>query len=220
MSPNHPLRRPHPADRLPMLIDDFLHGAERSRSQPTAGRANPAAGLAEAGLSAAERDDAAGLMRINHSGEVCAQALYLGQAAVATDPRTRSHLLAAADEERDHLAWCDERLRELDASPSVFNPLWYTGSFVIGAGAALFGDRISLGFVVETERQVEAHLGDHLERLPSIDRKSRAIVAQMQSEETHHGEQARAAGGIELPAPVPRLMALAAGLMKAIAYRV
>ncbi len=220
MSPDHSLRRPHPADRLPMLIDDFLHGAELSRSQPTAGRANPAAGLAEAGLSAAERDDVAGLMRINHSGEVCAQALYLGQAAVAVDPHTRAHLRAAAAEERDHLAWCAERLCELDAKPSLLNPVWYAGSFLIGAGAALFGDRISLGFVVETERQVEAHLGDHLERLPAADRKSRAIVGQMQSEEAGHGDQARAAGGIELPAPAPRLMALAAGLMKAIAYRV
>lgn len=220
MSPNPSLRRPHPADRLPLLIDDFLHGASRTRAEPAAARTNPAAGLAEVTLSAAERLDVAGLMRINHTGEVCAQALYLGQAAVAGDSRTRRHLLSAADEERDHLAWCSARLGELDARPSLLNPLWYAGSFLLGAGAAVFGDRVSLGFVVETERQVEAHLGDHLERLPATDARSRAIVAQMQSEEARHGELARAAGGIDLPAPIPRLMALAAGLMKAIAYRV
>ena len=220
MHPEHPLRQRQAADRLPLLIEGLLRGLE-NRSEPSRpARTSPAAGLAEAELSAAERNQVAGLMRINHTGEVCAQALYLGQAAVAHRPETRSHLLAAAAEERDHLDWCFERLGELEARPSVLNPLWYAGSFLLGAGAALFSDRLSLGFVVETERQVEAHLGEHMDLLPQSDQKSRAIVSEMQAEEANHGAAARAAGGIELPKPLPRLMALAAGLMKAIAYRI
>lgn len=159
-------------------------------------------------------------MRVNHTGEVCAQALYSGQAAVARDEKTRAQLLEAASEETDHLAWCGERLRELDSRPSLLNPLWYAGSFAIGALAALVSDKVSLGFVVETERQVEAHLGEHLQKLPEADARSRAIVAEMQADEARHGRLAKDAGGIDLPPPVPGLMRLASAVMKAVAYRV
>ena len=167
----------------------------------------------------AERRHAAGLMRVNHAGEVSAQALYLGQAAVARDPATRAHLLAAADEEQAHLSWCAQRLDELGSTPSAFNPLWFAGSWAIGALAGLASDRVSLGFVVETERQVEAHLGEHLGSLPPADARSRAIVATMQADEARHGRAAAAAGGAELPPPVPRLMAFASAVMKFVAYR-
>ena len=188
-------------------------------AKPEASRASPSIGIADVQLSETEREHAAGLMRVNHTGEVCAQALYSGQAAVARDALTREQLLKAAAEETDHLAWCGERLEELDSRPSLLNPLWYAGSFAIGAAAALIDDRISLGFVVETERQVEAHLGDHLERLPSADARSRAIVSQMQADEARHGQMAKASGGIDLPEPIPLLMRFASGVMKAVAYR-
>ena len=167
----------------------------------------------------AQRRHSAGLMRVNHAGEVSAQALYLGQAAVARDAATRAHLLAAADEEQAHLSWCAQRLDELGSAPSAFNPLWFAGSWAIGALAGLASDRISLGFVVETERQVEAHLGEHLGSLPPADARSRAIVATMQADEARHGRAAAAAGGVELPRPVPRLMAFASAVMKFVAYR-
>jgi ubiquinone biosynthesis monooxygenase Coq7 len=170
-------------------------------------------------LDSRARRHAAGLMRIDHAGEVCAQALYDGQAALARDPATRAHLEAAANEETDHLAWCGERLHELDDHPSHLNPLWYAGSFAIGALAALAGDRWSLGFVVETERQVEAHLGEHLERLPPADVRSRAILATMQADEARHADHALAHGGATLPPPIPTLMRGASAVMKAIAYR-
>jgi len=187
---------------------------------PEATRPTPAAGIAEGELDEAQRRHAAGLMRVNHTGEVCAQALYSGQAAVARDTGTRAQLLDAAAEETDHLAWCGERLDALRSRPSLLNPLWYAGSFTIGAVAALVSDRVSLGFVVETERQVEAHLGEHLQKLPEADAASRAVVAQMQADEARHGKAAQAAGGIELPPPVPALMRLASAVMKAVAYRI
>lgn len=180
----------------------------------------PAEGHDDAALDEAARRHAAGLMRINHAGEVAAQALYLGQAAVARREELREHLLDAAREEADHLAWCAERLDELGSRPSVLNPLWYAGAFAIGAGAGLVSDRISLGFVVETERQVEAHLDDHLERLPEGDARSRAIVATMQADEARHGRNAEDAGAARLPDPVPALMRIAADLMRFAAYRV
>jgi ubiquinone biosynthesis monooxygenase Coq7 len=183
-----------------------------------ASRPSPAAGLDEAALDDTQRRHAAGLMRVNHTGEVCAQALYCGQAAVARDAITRAQLLEAASEETDHLAWCSERLDALHSRPSLLNPLWYAGSFALGAVAAAVSDRASLGFVVETERQVEAHLGEHLEKLPHADLRSRAVVVQMQADEARHGQNARAAGGIDLPAPVPTLMRAASGIMKAVAY--
>jgi 3-demethoxyubiquinol 3-hydroxylase len=163
---------------------------------------------------------AAGLMRINHAGEVCAQALYLGQAMVASDNKTREHLLLAAQEEQDHLSWCANRLAQLNSSPSALNPFWYAGSFTIGASAALLGDRWSLGFVIETERQVEAHLGEHLESLPANDLASRSIVREMQADEIRHGKNAEVQGGINLPQPIPGLMKIAASMMKALAYRI
>jgi len=159
-------------------------------------------------------------MRINHSGEICAQALYMGQAAVARDHTTRSQLLHAAQEETDHLAWCGQRLAELDSHPSVLNPLWYIGSHAIGVLAGLRGDGWNLGFVVETERQVEAHLAEHLHTLPADDTRSRAILAVMKTDEARHGNTAQAAGARTLPTPIPQAMAMASKLMKWIAYRV
>jgi 3-demethoxyubiquinol 3-hydroxylase len=176
---------------------------------------------AEAGgseLSADERRRAAALMRVNHAGEIAAQALYHGQAMAARSDTTRRMLLDAAREETDHLAWCENRLEELQSRPSLLNPLWYAGSFFIGALAALAGDRTSLGFVVETERQVEGHLDDHLGRLPAADLRSRAIVQQMRTDEAAHGANARAAGGAELPAPVRALMRHTARIMTDTAY--
>jgi len=188
--------------------------------QPAAQRASPAGDIENGDLDEHQRRHAGGLMRINHVGEVCAQALYFGQAAVARDAGVRAHLLDAAAEETDHLAWCGERLRELGDRPSLLNPLWYGGAYAIGASAGLISDSLSLGFVVETERQVEAHLDGHLDQLPAADQRSRAIVRQMKEDEARHAEHAQAAGGTPLPAPVTRLMRFAAGVMRAVAYRV
>ncbi|MBB6241246.1 2-polyprenyl-3-methyl-6-methoxy-1,4-benzoquinone monooxygenase [Rhodanobacter sp. MP1X3] len=205
-------------------LDQLLARCERAleaiAGSPEAQRPSPANGVTEAELDEAERRHAAGLMRINHTGEVCAQALYLGQAVLARNADTREHLLHAADEETDHLAWCAARLKELDSRPSLFNPLWYAGSYTIGAVAALAGDPLSLGFVVETERQVEAHLQDHLEKLPAPDERSRAVLAQMQADEARHAQEAKQRGGVDLPFPLPKLMSLSSMVMKAVAYRI
>jgi ubiquinone biosynthesis monooxygenase Coq7 len=206
-----------PLDRL---IAGFERALDTVAGTPEAGRPSPARGLAEAELDPAERRHAAGLMRINHTGEVCAQALYDGQAALARSEEIRRHLVHAAAEETDHLAWCAGRLRELDSRPSLFNPLWYAGSYAIGAAAALAGDPVSLGFVVETERQVEAHLAEHLETLPEQDQRSRAVLLQMQADEVRHADEAEACGGVELPFPIPPLMQLTSLLMKKVAYRI
>ncbi|GLQ96818.1 2-polyprenyl-3-methyl-6-methoxy-1,4-benzoquinone monooxygenase [Dyella mobilis] len=204
-------------------LDRLLAGIERAletvAGSPEAHRASPSHGLADAELDDAERRHAAGLMRINHTGEVCAQALYDGQAALARKEENRAHLQHAAAEETDHLAWCSERLRELESRPSLLNPLWYAGSYAIGAAAALAGDRISLGFVVETEKQVEAHLADHLDRLPTQDERSRAVLKQMQADEVQHAQAAREHGGIALPFPIPQLMHVSSMVMKTVAYR-
>lgn len=189
-------------------------------SAPVALRPSPADGIADAPLEPEARRHAASLMRVNHVGEVCAQALYFGQAAVAHDDAQRVRMLEAASEETDHLAWCGERLRELDSRPSLLNPLWYAGSYAIGAVAGLVSDRLSLGFVVETERQVEAHLGEHLQRLPESDQRSRAIVRAMKDDEARHADRALAAGAEALPDPVPALMRFASNVMKAVAYRI
>jgi ubiquinone biosynthesis monooxygenase Coq7 len=186
---------------------------------PVAVRPSPAANVDEMPLDDAARKHAAGLMRVNHVGEVCAQALYFGQAATARDERQRARMLEAAAEETDHLAWCGERLRELDSRASLLNPLWYAGAYAIGAAAGIVGDRLSLGFVVETERQVEAHLGEHLEKLPADDAKSRAIVRVMKEDEARHASNALAAGAETLPDPVPALMRFASKVMKTVAYR-
>jgi 3-demethoxyubiquinol 3-hydroxylase len=178
----------------------------------------PVPGPAAEPLPEPERRASAALMRINHAGELAAQALYHGQAACARSEQTRELLLAAAHCESDHLAWCEMRLQELGAKPSLLNPLWYAGSFAIGAAAALLGDRVSLGFVAETERQVEGHLDQHLHRLPPSDGRSRAILEAMRSEEIEHGQSAQAAGGAALPQPVRTLMRHTARVMTETAY--
>ena len=183
-------------------------------------RPNPANTQADLVLDAEQSRHAAGLMRVNHVGEVCAQALYMGQAAVARDARTRTQLLAAAQEETDHLAWCADRLRELDSRPSLLNPVWYAGSYAIGVLAGLRGDGWNLGFVVETERQVEAHLDAHLQTLPEADARSRAILTTMKADDARPADLAQAQGARRLPAPIPSLMAAASHLMKTIAYRI
>ncbi|MBW8850565.1 MAG: 2-polyprenyl-3-methyl-6-methoxy-1,4-benzoquinone monooxygenase [Xanthomonadales bacterium] len=201
------------------LLADAQNALETVAGAPRAARPNPGDAEADVVLDDVERRHAAGLMRINHVGEVCAQALYVGQAAVARDPATRAQLQAAAQEETDHLAWCAARLRELDSRPSVFNPLWYAGSYAIGVAAGLRGDGWNLGFVVETERQVEAHLEEHLRTLPAADARSRAILEVMKDDEARHADHAEAAGAKRLPPPIPTLMATASKLMKAVAYR-
>ena len=159
-------------------------------------------------------------MRVNHVGEVCAQALYAAQALSTKDPALRQHFVAASQEEGDHLAWTRQRLDELGARPSLLNPLWYAGAFGLGLLAGRLGDRVSLGFLVETERQVEAHLADHMERLPQADHESRAIVTQMKDDEARHAVEALSAGALELPAPVKLLMRSAARVMTTVAHRV
>lgn len=173
----------------------------------------PVPGEAGEPLADADRRLAAGLMRVNHAGEVAAQGLYHGQALVARDPGTRSLLEQAAREETDHLAWCEQRLRELNDRRSLLHPLWYAGSFAIGVAAGLASDRVSLGFVAETEKQVERHLDQHLRRLPETDARGRAILERMRADEIGHGELARQAGGRELPLPVRSAMQLASRVM-------
>jgi 3-demethoxyubiquinol 3-hydroxylase len=197
------------------LADQLLVSADRALralfASPQATR--PAPGAAHTALPEAERRAAAALMRVNHAGEIAAQGLYHGQAAVARDPAIRTLLEQAGREETDHLAWCEQRLRELHDRPSLLDPLWYIGSFAIGMAAGLASDKVSLGFVAETERQVERHLDSHLEQLPAGDARSRAILAQMRSDEQAHGEQARSAGGATLPVPVQKAMQLTAKVM-------
>lgn len=203
------IRSLSPFDHLLARMGDGLKTlatvGERQRPRPMA---------VGAVLSNDERLQAASLMRVNHAGEVAAQGLYHGQALVARDPAIRRQLLDAAKEERDHLNWCAERLHELGDGPSKLSPLWYAGSAAIGAMAGLKGDAVSLGFVAETERQVSAHLGEHLQRLPAGDAASRAVVQAMKADEERHGQQALAAGGQLPPAPVRGLMQLVANVMK------
>ena len=204
--------------------DQFLmrlhRGLLQSLAPPRNARANPAQAQQDGTLDAAARRHAAGLMRVNHAGEVAAQALYHGQALTAREPGVRQHLLAAAEDEQAHLHWCEQRLAELGSGPSRLRPLWYAGSFAIGAAAGLAGDKWSLGFVAETERQVADHLQTHLQQLPEQDRRSRHIVQQMHDDETRHGAEAQAAGGLPLPEPVRRLMQRVAQVMKFGAYRI
>lgn len=211
--------------------DRLLHAADSALrtlfAPPQAARPSPAQPLVESmqdgtdALHDAERRLSASLMRVNHVGEVCAQALYTAQALVTRNAPLRQQLEAAAREETDHLAWTRQRIDELGGHPSWLNPLWYAGAFGIGVAAgALGGDAVSLGFVVETERQVEAHLASHMDRLPAQDVASRAIVAQMKADEAAHAEQALAAGGTPLPAPVRGLMRLAARAMTRTAHYV
>lgn len=189
-------------------------------SKPRASRACPVVAGDATHLGADERGHSAALMRVNHVGEVCAQALYTAQALATDNPVLRAQLAQAAREETDHLAWTRTRLDELGARPSLLNPLWYAGAFGLGLVAGRLGEKISLGFVVETERQVEAHLQSHLERLPAGDHASRAIVAQMKDDEAAHGQQALAAGAVELPGPVRLAMRAAAKVMTTTAHYV
>jgi 3-demethoxyubiquinol 3-hydroxylase len=217
----------HPLDPFIAAADRALRAvfapAHASRPLPEAEGPRNADGSAAIqaivpAQSETDRLRSAALMRVNHSGEVAAQALYHGQALVSRSPATRDLLLRAAREESDHLAWCETRLQELGSRPSLLNPLWYLGSFAIGALAAAAGDRASLGFVVETERQVEGHLDEHLAKLPAGDARSRAILNVMRTDEIGHGAAAKAAGAAELPAPVRVLMRQTARIMTAAAY--
>ncbi|MEO5883841.1 MAG: 2-polyprenyl-3-methyl-6-methoxy-1,4-benzoquinone monooxygenase [Caldimonas sp.] len=203
-------------------IDRLLAGADLAlralSSPPRAARPKPLPARLDAALDAAERRESGALMRVNHVGEVCAQALYSAQALATADAGLRRQYAAAAAEETDHLAWTAERLRELDARQSLLNPLWYLGAFGIGLVAGRLGDKYSLGFVVETERQVERHLESHLDRLPAADLSSRAIVAQMKSDEAGHALAAERAGGAPLPWPARMAMRLAGRVMTRTAY--
>src|SRR5512143_326864 len=205
------------------MIDDLVIGFDRAlralTGHATASRPTPGANIAEAELDPAARRHAAGLMRVNHTGEICAQALYAAQALTARDPAIRAQFAQAAREEEEHLAWTRQRLAELSDRPSWLNPLWYGGAFAIGLAAGAASDRVNLGFVVETERQVEDHLTGHIDQLPPRDARSRAIVEQMRVDEARHGAMALAAGAAELPFPVRGLMRLAADVMRAVAYR-
>ncbi len=205
-----------PLDRMLSSINNALRTVTAPAGK--AARRNPADDVVEADLDRRQRAHAAGLMRVNHAGEVAAQALYQGHAAVARDRELEAKLRSAADEEFDHLAWCEQRLAELGQEPSRLAPLWYAGAFAIGAASGFLGDRWSLGFIAETERQVSEHLSHHLDELPVADARSRAIVAQMRCEEEQHGQDAVAAGARDLPAPAQRLMALTARLMTRTAY--
>ncbi len=204
-------------DRLLISLDNALRTVAGSSH---AGRPNPASAHADAELAAPDRALSGALMRVNHVGEVCAQALYQAQALTARHEGLRQQMQHAAREETDHLAWTRQRLDELGARPSLLNPLWYAGSFAIGLLAGRLGDRTSLGFVVETERQVEHHLVGHLSRLPAADERSRAIVAAMQDDERRHADEALDAGAVTLPHPVRWLMKGASRVMTETAHRI
>ena len=207
-----------PTDRLIIEFDTALRsvfgGANSRRPIPTS------TGNSTVELDAEERKHAAGLMRVNHVGEVCAQALYQSQKLVARNPEIQKMLNHSGQEEMDHLAWCETRLQELGSHTSFLNPFWYAGSFAIGLAAGLAGDKWSLGFVAETEKQVESHLESHLEKLPKEDHQSRAIVDQMRIDEIEHGQAALQAGGVTLPRPIQGIMQLMSKVMTSSAYRI
>lgn len=206
------------------MIDNLISGIDGALRTLTgalqAVRENPARDVEDASLDDGQKRHAAGLMRVNHTGEICAQALYEGQALTARDDNTRSSLLQAAQEESDHLVWCEDRLQELESRPSVLNPLFYVGSYAIGAMTGLMGDKISLGFVEATEAQVCRHLESHLDALPEGDARSREIVEQMHRDEARHGADALAAGGVEFPQPVKEAMTLVSRVMTETSYRI
>ena len=205
---------------LDRLIGEFDRALRAVAGVAQANRPSPAERLPENSIGEEERAHAAALMRVNHVGEVCAQALYQGQALTARDPATRQALDGAAREEEDHLAWSAERIRELNGRLSLLNPLWYAGSFAIGAAAGLLGDRWNFAFLAETERQVEEHLARHLEALPAEDERTRAVVEAMRADEARHRQTALGLGAAELPEPVRRAMRLASKVMTTVAYRV
>ena len=212
------------SDRWLASLDGALRtlsgSGHAARPNPADAAPRGAAAAPPLPLSDDQRRLAGSLMRVNHVGEVCAQALYQAQALTSRSDELRHQMLAASREEMDHLAWTQQRLDELGARPSLLNPLWYAGAFAIGLAAGRLGDRVSLGFVVETERQVEAHLDDHLDRLPLADRRSRAILETMQREEIEHGQHALDRGAVELAAPVRRVMGFCADVMRFVAYRI
>ena len=203
-------------DALILQVDKALRTvfATAASSRPY-----PDAGVEEVEMSETEKRHAAGLMRVNHSGEVCAQALYQGQALTARNPDTARALIEASEEETEHLAWCEKRLNELGSHKSFFNPLWYAGSFTLGALAGALGDKWNLGFLAETERQVEGHLNEHLSELPEQDAKSRAIVEQMKVDEMKHADTAIEHGGVPLPMPVKQAMQMTSKVLTFAAYR-
>jgi len=206
-----------PADKLLIQLDHALRtvfGRPHVTERP-----DPAAGMPEAALSDAERDHLARLMRINHTGEVCAQALYQGQALTARLPGVRDSMARAAAEENDHLDWCERRVHELGGRLSLLNPFFYAGSFLIGAAAGLAGDKWSLGFVAETERQVERHLDEHLAHVPATDAKTHAVLEQMKADEIGHATKAIEAGAATLPLPIRQAMRLTAKVMTGTVYR-
>lgn len=205
------------AERLISALDvalKTLTGSYQHANRPT-----PGAGLVDQ-VEGEDKSHTIGLMRVNHTGEVCAQALYAGQALFARDPETRAQMQHSADEEVDHLVWCDQQLKTLQGRPSLLNPAFYAASFALGAGAALVSDRVSLGFVHATEENVEAHLDDHLERLPPGAQRSRAVVTQMKQDEYEHGQAALSHAGQPLPKPIRRAMKSIARVMTATAYRI
>ncbi|MDW3095678.1 MAG: 2-polyprenyl-3-methyl-6-methoxy-1,4-benzoquinone monooxygenase [Gammaproteobacteria bacterium] len=201
------------------LIAEFDRGLRTlTKSSRSAQRANPAETIEENDLSENDAQLSGRLMRVNHAGEIAAQGLYHGQALTAKDNITLTQMKVSAKEEEDHLAWCEQRLNDLQTPRSLISPLWYIGSYTIGATAGLFGDRWSLGFVAETEDQVEKHLDNHLQKLPSQDKKSRAIIEKMKADEQQHGQAARDLGGHPLPAPVQKTMQLVSKVMTTGAY--
>ncbi len=202
-------------DRVVALLDETLRALA---VRPTPAHPSPAAEMPEPDLEAGARARSGALMRVNHAGEIAAQALYVGQAFTAKGDDVRARLLAAARDERDHLAWCGDRLEALGARPSLLDPLWFGASLCLGAATGLLGDGPSLGFVAETERQVEAHLDDHLRRLPSADTKSAAVLERMAADEARHGADAKLAGGSELPAAARLAMRLGGGFLRRAAY--
>jgi len=211
-----PLRRYSPFDELLIRLDQ---GVRTVFGKPSGTkRRDPAEGVPDADLSATEKGIAAGLMRVNHAGEVCAQALYQGQALTAQQAEIREKLEQAAREENDHLAWCENRTQQLGGRVSYLNPLWYTGAFAVGAAAGMVGDKWNLGFLAETERQVVNHLEGHLTRLPENDAKSRAIIAQMRDDEARHASTALQAGAAQLPESVKAIMKIAARVMTRTTY--
>ena len=216
-SPPAPTRHLTLAD---LLIRQADRGLRTVAAANVSARPFPDEGADETVKDPKARRHAAGLMRVNHAGEIAAQALYYGQALTARNPAVRDKLLQAARDETDHLAWCERRVRDLDSRTSLLAPLWYAGSFAIGALAGLTGDRTSLGFVIETERQVVEHLESHLHELPANDERSRRIVAQMKEDEDRHAGEARRSGGITLPKPIRELMRLTARVMTTTAYRI
>lgn len=209
--------------RLPS-VDSVLGEVDKAlktlAAKPVANRPNPSSQTLEGQLADGEKSDVIGMMRVNHVGEICAQALYQGQALASADPAKKALFMHAAEEEADHLAWTQERLDELGGRPSLLNPVWYAGAFALGYFAGQLGDKVSLGFMAETERQVEQHLNSHLQRLPSQDLASRAIVEQMRIDEIEHGQAAQAEGATSLPLPVKMAMTGMSKIMTTLAHRI